>query len=327
MKWQAKLSSKLFNVPYSHTTFTLPKELRLLCKKNQRLIYDLLFHSAWKSINKLVKDPVNVGGQVGMISVLHTWGSDLKYHVHIHCLITFGGLDSKNNWVWPKHKKRLASYDKINKAYRKAFIKGLAKLVKQDKLDYHQDILKLIESIKQKRWVVNHAWPSRNTEVIEGYLAKYINRSAVTPKRLKYDSEKQTVYLSHKDYRQQKTGKAAPYIIKPLNPLTAIHQILQHKLPVGYQRIHYYGLHSSQKEKQIKDKINPALKRDTSSIKILFSLLNQMLKLTADKKKCAYCGQDDFAEEIVSSSRSWPSKNIRGYGKNKAPPQKIQRQY
>ena len=99
LTWQSKLSTRLLNVPYVHITFTLPKELRGLARRNEKQIYSILFKSAWQSVDKIGSE---IGAELGMISVLHTWGSDLKYHPHVHCLVTFGGLDTKSNWIWPK---------------------------------------------------------------------------------------------------------------------------------------------------------------------------------------------------------------------------------
>lgn len=246
LQWQSKLSSRLYDVPYTHTTFTLPKELRGLAKLNPTEIYNLLFRSAWQCIQKI--GGVN-GVQMGMIGVLHTWGSDMKYHVHVHCLITFGGLDKQGDWVWPKQKKRIARYRTINNNYKELFLDGLAKLFKSNKIEYYKSYEDLEDELIGKQWVVNNGWPIENTEVIEGYLSKYINRSAVSPKRLTYDNQTGEVYLSHKEYSQQKEGKAAPYKVSKIDPLIAIGKILQHKLPPGFHRVRYYGLHHPVKEK------------------------------------------------------------------------------
>ena len=119
-----KLKSELFNVPYIHMVFTLPSELRNLARHNKKTIYSLLMSTSWRVVKKLCKDPDNVGGLPGMVSVLHTFGSDMKYHIHTHCLVTFGGLDKSGKWVYPKRKDKIAQYRQINSCYKTQFIKA-----------------------------------------------------------------------------------------------------------------------------------------------------------------------------------------------------------
>jgi len=153
MVWQSKLSSRLYNVPYVHSTFTLPASLRNLAKRNPRIIYGMLFKSAWSCIKK-------IGGKLqaklGMVGVLHTWGSDLKYHPHIHCLITFGGLDKNHEWVWPESSRRLARYKKINKYYKESFLKNLEQGFKSGAIKYHLNYEEICSDISRSNWVVNN---------------------------------------------------------------------------------------------------------------------------------------------------------------------------
>ena len=119
LQWQDRLACRMLSVPYCHITFTLPHDLNGLARSHPRAIYNLLFRSAWRTIEQLCAKPENVGGKPGMTAVLHTWGSDLKYHVHVHCLVTFGGLQMKpqTEWKWPKLKKKLArSFSMVSNA-------------------------------------------------------------------------------------------------------------------------------------------------------------------------------------------------------------------
>jgi len=108
-----RLTSRLLNVPYAHITFTMPHLHNSTSTKYPGVIYNILLRSAWKTIKILAHDQGNIGARPGMIAVLHTWGSDLKYHVHgiltfivrVHTLVTFGGLDNNYNWVFPKRSK------------------------------------------------------------------------------------------------------------------------------------------------------------------------------------------------------------------------------
>lgn len=192
------------------------------------------------------------------------------------------------------------------------------------RIKYHLTYEELLASLVKSNWVVNNDWPTDNTEVIEGYLAKYINRSAVSKKRLHYDSAQSVVEVTYKDYYNQVKGEAAPYLTKQLDPLLAIHQIVQHKLPPGLHRIRYYGLHHSAIERKVKSKIKPSLQRNKDSVQILFELLTKMLNQTktSAKRTCPHCGHDKFDKDIVAGDPQWVYKNIVDYGLNKAPPGK-----
>ena len=319
--WQSKLSSRLYNVPYCHTTFTLPKELRSLAKRNPKQLYDILFKSAWACLEKVAK---KLGVRLGMVGVLHTWGSDLKYHPHIHCLVTFGGIDENNKWKWPASSRRLYKYSRMNTYYKESFLKHLKYSYKKGKINYHLDYDQVELEVKSKEWVINNAWPTENTEVIESYLSKYINRSAVSKKRVIYNTSNSEVEIIYKDYKNQKQGEPAKYISKKISPLLAIHQIVQHKLPPYYHRVRYYGLHHSAVERKIKPILDQKLVGNKDSVRILFELLSKMLRQQnkSEKRQCPTCGHDKFDCEKKAGDMSWVYANIVGYGSNKSPPVK-----
>lgn len=212
MKAQTAISLKMLNVPYTHTVFTLPHQLNPLLKANQKVLYNLLYRASWQAVKKLCADDKNVGGLPGMIALMHTWGSDLKYHVHLHTLITFGGLDADGNWVPPKRKDKLYGYRAINKAFRDEYMKGLDKLLKNNELniDGIPFVEEIIEEIRTKNWVVHNGKPQLDTQVVEEYLSRYIMKIAVSNSRLSYDEVKAQVHLICNDYAGQEEGCPAP---------------------------------------------------------------------------------------------------------------------
>lgn len=321
--WQSKLSARLYEVPYTHMTFTLPKELRSLAKRNPKSLYDILFKSAWSCLEKVGN---KLGVRLGMVGVLHTWGSDLKYHPHIHCLVTFGGVDELNNWRWPPSSRRLYKYSKINSYYKESFLKNLRASFSRGEIVYHLSYEQIEKQLLSKEWVVNNAWPTENTEVIESYLSKYINRSAVSKKRVIYSPEEGEVEIVHKDYKNQKQGEPASYISSKVDPLVAIHRIMQHKLPPYYHRVRYYGLHHSAIERKIKPIIDQRLVGNKDSVRILFELLSKMLKQQARTKKrtCPNCGNNQFDQKKEAGDANWLYANIVDYGSNKSPPKNTQ---
>jgi hypothetical protein len=237
----------------------------------------------------------------GMISVLHTFGSDMKYHIHVHSLITFGGIKD-HKWVWPQRKKKLASYRQMSREFREVFMVGLDKLIAGGEIvvvDYHS----LRCEISKRRWNVRSNYPTLQTGLIESYLARYINRVAISKNRLQYlESEKQ-VQIVYNDYRSQQNNQAPPKAIKTLPPLIAIHQIMQHLLPPYFQKSRHYGLHASSTFKKIKGQIPQLLRNVGQTIRTVFQILRDLLKL--DPLVCEKCQQMQLVQTPIVADRSY----------------------
>ncbi len=318
LQWQDKVSARMLSVPYVHTTFTLPHQLNGMAKRNPRQIYGLLIRSAWQTIKQLCKDPSNLGGLPGMISVLHTFGSDMKYHVHVHTLITFGGLTENGEWVWPKRKKKLASFRAMCSTFRNIFLTGLWKLIRSGEVSSIVEYTKLEAELRQVRWVVHNTYPTTNTGLIENYLARYINRVAISSNRLRYIEDQKEVQIIYNNYKAQKSNEAAPKSIRPLSPLTAMDMILQHVLPRYFQKARYYGLHSAITFKRIKGNVPSTLLRNGQTIRTLFQILNELLKLKP--YVCELCGSEDYIKLDLAPDTGWLQRCRIIRLKNRAPP-------
>jgi hypothetical protein len=134
--WQERISGRLLRVPYAHITFTLPSELHSLSRAHPKVMYQLLLKSAWQTIKELAAKEENIGALPGMISVLHTWGSDLKYHPHVHTLVSFGGLDKSYKWKWPKRRKKIAPFRELCRSYRRIFLSKLRDVYSKGLIDF-----------------------------------------------------------------------------------------------------------------------------------------------------------------------------------------------
>ena len=128
-QWLDQLQSKLLDVPYVHLVTTMPHRLNKLAKRYPKEIYNLIFQTTKKTIWHIFEEERHVGATPGMISVLHTWGSDMKYHVHVHSLLSYGGINKNGDWVHPQHKKRICRNSKLRFTYKKIFLKNLSFLV------------------------------------------------------------------------------------------------------------------------------------------------------------------------------------------------------
>jgi hypothetical protein len=316
-QWIDKLRNNLLDVPYIHVVFTVPHQLNSLIRLNPTQLYSITMKSSWLTIAELNK---KYSYTSGMTSVLHTFGSDLKYHVHVHALVTFGGIDMNGNWKYPRFKTKIERYETVCKIFRKQFLKLLCKYNNTKNLKYHQPFEKLIDELKNIRWVVHSTSPTINTEHIENYLARYINRVAISPSRLTYNNELQLASIHYNDYKNQIKNQAAPKSIKNLQPIDAINQILQHCLPPYFQKSRSYGLHNMQNSQR--KQISIALLKNIQTIRTLFQILYQILKI--NPMCCQNCGSQNLEKSILY--HQYPVQfnyNLVLASNNKSPPYAI----
>lgn len=303
-QWMDKLKSTLLRVPYMHMVFTLPHQLNGLARQNEKIIYGLILKVAWQTVDSYGKQQ---GYNAGMTSVLHTFGSDMKYHIHVHGLVTFGGLDKENNWIYPLKKYGFDSYRGVCSAYKNIFIAELKKLFEDNKLTYHQSSEDLIKEAETLRWVVHTTRPSMNTAVIENYLARYINRIAVTKKRLQYIKEHEQVQLLYNDYKNQQKGKPAPKGLLHLHPLVAIDTIMQHVLPPRFQKSRNYGLHK--KSSKLNKSIPDAIKRSPVTIRKIMEIITTLMQ--NKQNQCVKCKSIEYTITEIAPDKDYIYKFIR----------------
>jgi len=317
MQWQDRLRSRMLAVPYAHITFTVPHEFNGLMRGHPAVLFNLLFQSAWQTIRAVFADEANVGGLPGMTAVLHSWGSDLKYHVHLHCLVTFGGYDhQRGRWRWPKRKHKVARFRKLRAKYRATFLKLLERemAAKESKINYHQSYATLTEGLTKKAWVVHHQRPTAETKVIEEYLGRYICRIGITNKRLSYEQGGQNVRIEYNDYARQVSGQAAPKAYRDLHPLVAMGQILQHLLPHRFHRSRHYGLHASNTYRSLAPQLPDKVKREGATVRTIIQILRTMLQ--QEPYRCPYCQSDQLEKGEVLPERTYSS----GWLGSRAPP-------
>lgn len=312
LQWQDKLSSKILKCPYQHIIFTLPHELNYIANVKTKLVYNALFKAAWNTLSRLSKSKTNLGATPGMVAVLHTFGSDLKHHIHLHTLVTFGGIDKMGEWRFPTRKNKIAPYRQMCSTFRKEYLKILHKSLEQEDLESYEQVQTTLSSLANIRWCVHNTPPTMHTKIIEEYLGRYVCRIGVSNKKLKYDDQTQEVQLEYNDYKNQEKNKAAPKAIKHIDPLVAIHQILRHVLPSHFQKVRYYGLMTTKNQKQICKNIPDLLRQDKNCIRKLFEILRALLQLDDGEQEigCISCGAQDLAREEVKPDPVWYNKHI-----------------
>ena len=243
-QWLQKQQDMLLPVPYFLLTFTLPDGLRKVARSYQKLFYNLLFRVSAAATQKLAQDPRFVGGQVGMIGVLHTWGRTLAYHPHVHYLVPAGGVDRDGNWL-PARKTFLLPVKALSKIFRAKFRDALRKTACFDNIP---------TEVWQQDWVV-HCQAAGNGLSALKYLAPYIFRVAISNHRIVKITNQQVTFR----YKATDTGKA-----RRCN-LTAeefIRRFLQHVLPKGFVKVRYFGFFSPGLRPRLatlREKLNPSI--------------------------------------------------------------------
>lgn len=222
-RWLEQQHDLLLPVPYFMLTFTLPEGLRPVTRSHQTLMYDTLFRTSAAATQLLAHDPRFIGGQIGMVGVLHTWGRTLTFHPHVHYLIPAGGWDGQT-WLVARE-DFLLPVKALSPIFRAKF---------RDALRDTECFTTIPAKVWQQDWVV-HCQPVGTGRQAVGYLAPYIFRVAISNRRLISCDNNQVTFR----YRDSNTGQ--PKLLT-LEAFEFIHRFLQHVLPSGFVKVRYYGL-------------------------------------------------------------------------------------
>ena len=238
-RWLESRKQRILPTPYFHVVFTLPRELRPLAKQHPRPIYDLLFQAASQTLLQLGQDPQRLGATIGFTALLHTWSRDLRYHVHLHCIVTAGGLSpDARRWV-PSHPSYLFPIPVISKLFRGKFLHGLQRLHRQGNipLSGSDDPAAAFDALRRtlyaKDWVVYAKPPFKGPKHVFRYLARYTHRVGISNHRI------QELTPDSVTFSTRGTQTAT------MTPTTFIGRLLQHVLPKRFVKIRHYGLNAA----------------------------------------------------------------------------------
>jgi len=240
----------LLPVEYFHVVFTLPAEIARIALWNKRAIYGLLFRASAHTVMTIAADPKRLGARVGMTSVLHTWGSALTHHPHIHMIVPGGGL-SPSGTRWVACKPGFFLHVRVlSRLFRRLFIEGLLALHRTGDLAFFGDLSGLanldtfttwLAPLRKSEWVVYAKPPFGGPEAVLAYLSRYTHRVAISNSRI-VSADANTVAFRWKDYRI-KNGERQK-VMRLATP-EFIRRFLIHVLPDGFHRIRHYGLLAS----------------------------------------------------------------------------------
>ena len=243
-KWIDKRREDVLDAPYFHVVFTVPQELNPIIYSNQQLLYDALYHSASATINELTADSKHLGARVGYICVLHTWGSEMNYHPHIHVILLGGGLSVKNEWR-DKGEEFFLPVKILSKVFRGKYMNELESLYKDNKLEFHgssekyrnsYNFKELLNTCYKKDWIPHCKKTFNGAQSVINYLGKYTHRIAISNHRIiRMDEDTVTYYV--KDYREHGKWKELT-----ISGVEFVRKFFMHVPPKRFVRIRHYGL-------------------------------------------------------------------------------------
>ncbi len=249
-EWLAARQADLLPVGYFHVVFSLPAEIVDMALQNKTVIYDLLFRAASQTMLTVAADPRHLGARIGITAVLHSWGSALTHHPHIHMIVPGGGISlDGTRWI-SSRPAFLFPVRVLGKLFRRLFLTRLIELHHAGRLQFYgtqaglherSSFLRHLAPVRRKPWVVYAKSPFAGPAAVLAYLSGYTHRVAISNRRLIAHDER-GVTFRYKDYRRD---GAERHQVMTLAVDEFIRRFLLHVLPKGFHRIRHYGLLAS----------------------------------------------------------------------------------
>src|SRR3984893_17195744 len=237
-------------MPYFHVVFTLPPKIAVIAYQNKAVIYDLLFKASAETLLTIAADPKRLGVKIGFTSVLHTWGSAMTHHPHVHMIVPGGGISlDGSRWI-SSAQDYLLPVPVLSRMFRGKMLALLKAAHAQSRLQFFGSYTELADTTAFKtflkplyhtRWHVYAKSPFAGPQQVLAYLARYTHRVAISNSRL-IKADKTGVTFRYKDYRIKGPAR---YKTMTLAPAEFIRRFMLHVLPNGFHRIRHYGLLAS----------------------------------------------------------------------------------
>jgi hypothetical protein len=246
----AAREAELLPVPYFHVVFTLPSAIGDIAYQNKTVIYDLLFKASSEAMLTIAADRKHLGARIGITSVLHTWGSAMTHHPHVHMIVPGGGLaPDGSRWI-PCKPNFLLPVRVLSKLFRRLMLEKVVAAHEAGQLRFFgthahladaKAFAALLVPLSKKRWFVYAKRPFAGPKAVLAYLSRYTHRVAISNRRLIALNERRVTFKV-KDYRTEGPGR---YTTMTLDVDEFIRRFLIHVLPKGFHRIRHYGLFAS----------------------------------------------------------------------------------
>ena len=275
---------------------------------NKAVVYDLLFRTAAETLTTIAADPKHLGARIGLTAVLHTWGSALTHHPHVHCVVPGGGLSPDGSrWIACKRGFFLP-VRVLSRLFRRLFLEGLTVLNEAGRLSFFGDLAPLADKaafdaalapLRQSEWVVYAKRPFAGPEAVLAYLARYTHRVAISNSRLiKLDDA--GVAFTWKDYRIKGRDRLKTMTLEAAE---FIRRFLMHVLPSGFHRIRHYGLFASAVRAQNLERARRLLATPEGSTKRLRAEVDNGAQGPEAVHRCPCCGGRMIVIETFDGAR------------------------
>ncbi len=291
-QWLEDKTAELLPTTYYHVVFTLPHEFNALIMGNRKILFKLLFDASSYTLLTLAKDATWLGATPGIISILHTWGQQLSFHPHVHCIISGGGL-LDNEWRSEKRKNNTYLFPQkmMQKIYKAYFLQQLRLLIANGSLQINDQAM-VDQSIQQagyKSWNVYAKKPFGGPLQVLNYLGRYTHKVAITAHRIEaIDEVQQTIRFKYKDYHARGTNKEQQVLTLPI--IEFIRRYEQHILPKGFVKIRHYGYLKNYKRSERLRELFAILQLPAPPPKVQVPVKVRMLeKHGIDITLCAVC--------------------------------------
>ena len=243
-EWIEDRQAELLNTQYFHVVFTVPDEIAAIGYQNKEAVYDILIRATSETLRTIAADPKHLGAEIGFFAVLHTWGQNLMFHPHLHCVVPGGGLSPDGTHWIPCREGFFLSVRVLSRLFRRLFLEYLEEAFNAGQLQFFSTLKELqedsafrcyLDRARTREWVVYAKKPFAGPEQVLDYVGRYTHRVAISNNRI-LNIDGGQVQFHYKDYRdggQQKT--------MTLSADEFIRRFLLHVLPEGFHRIRYYG--------------------------------------------------------------------------------------
>jgi hypothetical protein len=262
--WMEEREAELLPVPYFHIVFTLPAEIGDIAYQNKSVIYDLLFKASAQTMLTIADDPKHLGARIAITSVLHTWGSAMTHHPHVHMIVPGGGISpGGRRWIAARPNFFLPVLV-LSRLFRRLMLEKLIAAHKAGKLVFFgahahlagdKAFAAFLAPLKRTRWFVYSKRPFAGPKAVLAYLSRYTHRVAISNRRL-IAADANNVTFKVKDYRVEGPGR---YTTMTLATAEFIRRFLIHVLPKGLHRIRHYGLLAGAAKAEMVAKANELL--------------------------------------------------------------------
>ena len=306
-RWAEKSLKRLLPIKHHHIVFTLPKPFRPIAKRNEKLFYEILFRSTSKAIVDWFKHKHNI--KPGIVSVLHTSGSDLKYHPHIHMIVTGGGMELESKQLKELKGDFLTRQRFMASKFKQFFFKELFAKVSSDELDptekFNGDKDKFFtwaREMRDKHWVVSIQKPLDDIAQIVGYVGRYTKRACLSEYKIESWSSKE-VKIRFNDYKNTPKGEKARQSIKTFTNDGFFDALLQHVPIEKFKMVRYYGLYSSHYrsfiQEHVKRKVTACHTKETQWLEFEKYRELTISKGKPDPLNCINCNKLMTESEVI----------------------------